>query len=75
MEAIKRIININQTIKQKRGTIMDFRKVYNMEQANFYVMAGLAKDIIATGVTCGKAWVKFKDSVELQKMFKLWCEK
>ena len=62
-------------VKNKRGTIMNYRKIFNMEQANFYVICGLAKDIKGTGIQGGCAYVKFKDSEKLQEAFSLWMER
>lgn len=62
-------------VKNKRGTIMNYRRIYNMEQANFYIMMGLAKDIKASGIQNGCAFIKFKDSKKLQEAFSLWMKR
>lgn len=63
------------TSKNKRGLVMNYRKIFNMDQANFYILNGLAKNIIGSGVTNGCAWIKFKDSEHLQEIFSLWMNR
>jgi hypothetical protein len=59
----------------KERIIKDYRYIYNMEQVNFYILFGLNCDICGSGVSNGKAYIKFKDSKKLQEAFSLWMNK
>lgn len=60
---------------RKQKIIKDYRYIYNMEQANFYILFGLTKDIVGSGISNGSAFIKFKDSEKLQEAFDLWMNK
>ncbi|UZW14340.1 hypothetical protein OSC52_00265 [Clostridium pasteurianum] len=54
--------------------IKEFRYIYNMEQANFYIQNGLVPVEVGTGAK-KDVFLKFKDGEELQMVFKLWMER
>ncbi|MFT8312939.1 MAG: hypothetical protein ABF633_01645 [Clostridium sp.] len=54
--------------------IKDFRYIYNMEQANFYLKNGLVPVGFGTGVK-QDVYIKFKDCERLQEIFKNWMDR
>lgn len=55
------------------GIIKDYRYVYDMNQANFYIQNGHAP--IEAGNCKRGVYLKFKDSSELQKSFCKWMDR
>lgn len=56
------------------GTVKDFRYIYDMNQANFYLDNGQVPVGFGVG---GKndVYVKFKDSEKLQNVFHKWMDR
>lgn len=52
--------------------IKEFRYIYNIYQANYYI-ANNIKPVDFGTASNGKVFYKFKDSYELQQVFKSWC--
>ena len=53
--------------------IKEFRYIYNINQANFYLKHNI--QLIETGVAgTGKTFYKFKDSRRLQEVYKKWLD-
>ena len=61
-----------QTYKQKR-IIKDFRYIYDLNQANFYMEKNHCP--IQCGYCDRGFWLKFKDSDELQQVFRDWMDR
>lgn len=54
--------------------IKEFRYIYNMKQANFYIQQGLIPMEVGTGEK-QDVYIKFKDSERLQEVFKKWMDR
>lgn len=52
--------------------IKEFRYVYNIYQANYYIKNNIELLEVGTAKN-GRVFYKFKDSHELQLVFKSWC--
>ena len=54
--------------------IKEYRYIYNMQQASFYIQNGL--EPIGCGIGDKKEiYIKFKDSEELQYIFNQWIDR
>lgn len=54
--------------------IKDFRYIYDMNQANFYLQQGQVPVECGTS-TKNNVYIKFKDSEELQRIFHKWMDR
>ncbi|MDF2884967.1 MAG: hypothetical protein K0R54_5538 [Clostridiaceae bacterium] len=54
--------------------IKEFRYIYDMNQANFYLQNGQIPVCFGKGGR-NDIYIKFKDSEELQKIFKQWMDR
>lgn len=52
--------------------VKEFRYIYNMEQANFYLQNGLTPIGVGIGGK-NEVFLKFIDGEVLQTVFKKWC--
>lgn len=57
-----------------KGKVKEFRYIFNISQANYYLENGLIP--IGFGVGSKKdVYIKFKDSKELQDVFSKWMDR
>lgn len=52
--------------------IKEFRYIYNIYQANYYIKNKIELIEVGTAPN-GRVFYKFKDSYKLQQTFKSWC--
>lgn len=52
--------------------IKQFRYVYNLYQANYYIKNNIELIEVGTAKN-GRVFYKFKDSYKLQEVFQNWC--
>ena len=55
--------------------IKDYRYIYNLQQAYFYIREGLTPIDEGKNLKTNKRFYKFKDSENLQQIFRKWCNK